>query len=156
MKKLLIGFIILILILVGAALTLKFLKIGPFEETAQEAPDPAQVAAERAEREKPTFVSMEPLVINVLDGDQVAANFQFEIKIEVQGTENASKVRKLERRLKDAFIKDLHAFVPRLLKQTNELDLVVLQQRLRLISNQIAEPGIVQDVLIQSAIDSSR
>ncbi|MEQ8804951.1 MAG: hypothetical protein RIE16_04190 [Rhodospirillales bacterium] len=56
--------------------------------------------------------------------------------------------------LKDAFFKDLHTFIPRMLKEQDQLNLAVLQQRLQLRADIVLGKSVVQSVLIQSVVDT--
>ena len=56
---------------------------------------------------------------------------------------------------KDAFLKDLHAFIPRMLSELGRIDLPTLKQRLQLVADRVAgEKGVVKGVLIQSLLDT--
>lgn len=151
MKKLLIGFVVLLCLVGGSVGAMKWLELGPFEkkggDTAAETPPPEP-------EHKAQFIEMEPLLINVFDDNQVLGNFQFEIKLEVRNQDHYDEVRRKSPLLKDAFIQDLHTFIPRLLKKKKQLDLTILQQRLKLRAGLVLGKGKVYDVLIQSVVDT--
>ena len=149
MKKIFIGFMVLICILGGAVGAMKWLELGPF----------ASAPAENAKPKRPSkgdakFVEMTPLLINVLGNDKVLGNFQFELKLEVWNSDHYAEVRKKLPILKDAFFKDLHTFIPRMLKEHDQLNLAVLQQRLQLRADIVMGKHVVQSVLIQSVVDT--
>jgi len=148
LKKLIIAVLGILLLVGGAASVLKFMKLGPFEE---------EVAAEQEEmvRDDDTlFVDMEPLVIPVFQGDKVAATVQIQVKLETIGKDNKAKLQHIMPRISDLFIRDLHTFIPRLLKQKERIDVLIVKQRLKLISDKLIGPELIQNVLVQSVIDT--
>ena len=149
MKKIFVGFIVLICILSGAVGAMKWMELGPFANPNAEKPAP-----KRPSKGDAKFVEMTPLLINVLGNDKVLGNFQFELKLEVWNSDHYGEVRKKLPILKDAFFKDLHTFIPRMLKEQDQLNLGVLQQRLQLRADLVICKGIVQSVLIQSVVDT--
>ena len=54
-------------------------------------------------------------------------------------------------RLKDAYIRDLHSFFPRLMSDQTELNIDALKQRLKEISNRVLGAGVIISVEIDSA-----
>ena len=138
MKKIFIGFIVLICILGGAVGAMKWMELGPF-------------ANPNAEVEKP---KRPPLLVNVFGNGKVLGNFQFELKLEVWNDDHFAEVRKMTPVLKDAFFKDLHTFIPRMLKEQDQLNLAILQHRLQLRADIVLGKDVVQSVLIQSVVDT--
>jgi len=59
-------------------------------------------------------------------------------------------------RLSDACLRDLYAFIPRLLRKAEHIDVFVIKARMQLVSDRVAGPGVVDGVLVQSVVDSSR
>ncbi len=152
MKKL---FIIFALVLLVAGITIAAMKwfgLGPFEK-----PEMAVNMENAKTIEAPTalFVDVEPLMVNILQAGNVATTIQLEIKMETAGNENIIKIKRMLPTYKDAFLKDLHAFVPRMLSELERIDLPTLKQRLQLVADRVAgEKGIVKGVLIQSVLDT--
>lgn len=149
MKKIFIGFIVLICILGGAVGVMKWMELGPFAN-----PHAEQQKPQRPSKGDAKFVEMTPLLINVFGNDKVLGNFQFELKLEVWNDDHYAKVRKMVPILKDAFFKDLHTFIPRMLKEHDQLNLAVLQQRLQQRADIVMGKNVVQSVLIQSVVDT--
>jgi len=149
MKKIFIGFLVLICIMGGAVGAMKWLQLGPFASADAEANKPKRPAKGEAK-----FIEISPLLINVFGNDKVLGNFQFELKLEVWTEPHYVEVRKKAPILKDAFIKDLHTFIPRMLKEYDQLNLGVLQQRLQQRSDIVLGKDVVQSVLIQSVVDT--
>ncbi len=152
MKKLIIVFVLILLIAGGTVGVMKFLGLGPFH-------DPNAVQAEQEPKEiealQALFVDMEPIMINVMQGGAVMTTIQMEIKIETSGNENIIDIKRRLPVYKDAFMQDLHSFVPRMLNEIQRLDLPTIKQRLQLIAERIAErEGMINSILIQSILDT--
>lgn len=152
MKKLIIIFV-LVLLVAGASIgVMKFMGLGPFHD-----PDAEQAEQEPKEIRAPEalFVDVEPILINVMQGGDVMTTIQMEIKIETTGNENIIDIKRRLPIYKDAFMQDLHSFVPRMLNEIQRLDLPTIKQRLQLIAERIAErEGMINSILIQSILDT--
>ena len=149
MKKIFIGFIVLICILGGAVGVMKWMELGPFAD-----PHAAEQKPKKPTKGEAKFVEMTPLLVNVFGNDKVLGNFQFELKLEVWNDADFAQVRKMTPILKDAFFKDLHTFIPRMLKEQDQLNLAILQQRLQQRADIVLGKDVVQSVLIQSVVDT--
>ena len=151
MKKLLLIFGLLVMLCGGTVSALKFLKLGPFqgEEVVEEKPE-EQVEATIL------FVDMEPLAIPVFQGNKVAATVQIEVKLVTNSKDNVERIKQIMPIITNAFVRDLHSFMPRLLKAEERIDVLIIKQRLQLISNKVAGKGLIKNVLVQSVIDQPR
>ena len=171
MKKLLILVGALFLIAGGTVSVMKWMNLGPFQEMAAQ--------QEEAPSEPTLLVDMEPLLIPIFQGDKVAATLQFQVKLETIGSENAAKIQYLMPKINDLFMRELYGFMPRLLKVIKEeqkidflgllkkeqpkeeqqkagqqFHVLVINQRLKLISDKFIEPDLVTKVLVQSVINA--
>ena len=151
MKKLLLIFGLLVMLCGATVSALKFLKLGPFqgEEVVEEKPV-EQIEATIL------FVDMEPLAIPIFQGNKVAATVQIEVKLATNGKDNVERIKKIMPVITNAFVRDLHSFMPRLLKAEERIDVLIIKQRLQLISNKVAGKGLIKNVLVQSVIDQPR
>ena len=151
MKKLLLIFGLLVMLCGGTVSALKFLKLGPFqgEEVVEEKPE-EQVEATIL------LVDMEPLAIPIFQGNKVAATVQIEVKLVTNGKDNVERIKQIMPVITNAFVRDLHSFMPRLLKAEERIDVLIIKQRLQLISNKVAGKGLIKNVLVQSVIDQPR
>ena len=151
MKKLLLIFGLLVMLCGGTVSALKFLKLGPFqgEEVVEEKPE-EQVEATIL------FVDMEPLAIPIFQGNRVAATVQIEVKLVTNGKDNVERIKKIMPVITNAFVRDLHSFMPRLLKAEERIDVLIIKQRLQLISNKVAGKELIKNVLVQSVINQPR
>jgi len=153
MKKVIL-FLLLLILVIGAAIgTLYFLKLGPFEEKAQQK-TPEQIELEKDV--KTESVAIKPFTIPMFQGERVAGSIQVQFALEVskgqEETINAKMVR-----LEDAYLRDLYVFMPRLLRNKEKLDIAALKRRLLLITRKVLgseDSQHVKDVLIQSVADN--
>ena len=140
-KIIIIFFAITILIGSGSFVVMQQLNIGPF----------AKIDTEDKIKTDPTyFVSMDPLVIPIIQGNTIAATIKLELKIEAK-LEFKNKINREITRLKDAYVRDLHSFFPRLMSDQTELDIDALKKRLKKISNRVLGAGVIISVEIDSA-----
>ncbi len=171
MKKLLILVGALFLIAGGTVSVMKWMNLGPFQEMAAQ--------QEEAPSEPTLLVDMEPLLIPIFQGDKVAATLQFQVKLETIGPENVAKIQYLMPKINDLFMRELYGFMPRLLKVIKEeqkidflgllkeeqqkegqqkegqqFHVLVINQRLKLISDKFIGPDLVTKVLVQSVINA--
>ena len=166
LKKLLILVGTLLLIAGGTVSVMKWMNLGPFQEMAAQ--------QEEAPSEPTLLVNMEPLLIPIFQGDKVAATLQFQVKLETIGLENVAKIQYLMPKITDLFMRELYGFMPRLikvLKEEQKIDflgllnreqqkegqqfhVLVINQRLKLISDKFIGPDLVTKVLVQSVINA--
>jgi len=152
MKKLFMVFALVLLVCGATIGAMKWFGLGPFEqpEMAQTEDGPREIKAPDA-----LFVDMAPVMINVMQSGAIVTTIQLEIKIETAGKENIIQIKRMLPLYRDAFVNDLHAFVPRMLSELERLDLPTLKQRMQLVADKVAgEKGIVRGVLIQSIVDT--
>jgi|TARA_B100000315_G_scaffold223256_1_gene227900 flagellar basal body-associated protein FliL len=157
MPKILVIVLAVVILLAGGAVTLlQQMELGPFEPEVKLTPEQIAAAAAEMARKKalepPRFVTLEPLLIPIFQGDIVAATIQLQIQIETRKG-NVSKINKQMPRLKDAYIRDLHAYVPRLLRKQKDLDIASLKRRLFVIGERTIGKGLIDGVLVQSAMN---
>jgi flagellar FliL protein len=148
-KKIMVVLAALFILAGGAVAALKWLGIGPFapkETAAKEAPKKPEVQT--------IFIDMDPIMVPLLQGNGVAATIQIQIKLETEGQENAIFLKRRMPKISDAFVRDLHAFMPRLLKDKERIDVLILKQRLQVIGDRLFGKGYIKDVLVQSVIDT--
>ena len=150
MKKIVIA-VAVVLMLAGATISvLKFLGIGPFgdDEVVE------IVATGTTPGEAPNFVTMDVLVIPIFQGDKVAATVQIQLKLEAASVENQIEIARLLPRLNDAFLSDLYGFIPRHLRKEEGLDVALIKDRLQLVSDKVAGPGVIKSVLVQALLEN--
>jgi len=148
MKKLMVSIAALLILLGGAVSVLKFLKMGPFQDE-----DVVEVV-EKEPEVKSIFIDMEPILIPVFQGNQVAAKIQIQIKLETKDKEKAIRIQRIMPKIANVFITDLHAFMPRLIKMQERVDVIILKERLKVIAERNLEKGLIDDILVQSVLDT--
>jgi hypothetical protein len=97
---------------------------------------------------------MDVLVIPVIQGERVAATVQIQLKLETDTVDNASEIARLLPRLSDAFLRDLYGFIPRHLRKEEHLDVVLIKDRLQLVGDKVAGPGVIKNVLVQAVLEN--
>ncbi len=139
-----------ILMLAGAAIgVLAWLGIGPFGDG-----DAVDVeATETTPGEPLRFVTMDALVIPIFQGEKVAATVQIRLKLEAANQENESEIARLMPRLNDAFLRDLYGFIPRHLRKEERVDLALIKDRLQMVGDKVAGPGVIKSVLVQAVLE---
>ena len=142
-KLLIIILAIIVLSLAGGVAFLQRMEIGPF---ANDKPLTPQQKLEKLRR----YISMEPISISIFRGGAVATTIELKVQLETKaGREKI--INKQLPRLKDAFIRDLHSYFPRLLSKKKELDIVDLTRRMFLIGERTLGKGVIDDLSILSA-----
>ncbi len=150
MKKFLVVFATLLMISGSLTSSLKFMELGPFasKEVVQEVID------EDEDIKKSIFIDMEPILIPIFKDNAPAALIQIQIKLETKSTDKAIRIQRMMPRTSDTYVQDLHGFMPRLLKDRERIDVFILKQRLKLISDRKFGKGLIEDVLVQSVVDT--
>jgi flagellar FliL protein len=158
MKLAIIG-LVAVLVLGGAAAGAYFYlgkpaeaSAGPVDEAAKAAHDAKaeKAAAEGEEAAKEQFVSLDVLILPVIDESGVTQTITMVISLEVPDEATAEEVKRLSPRLKDAFIQDMYGTLSR--KNAMEkgvLQVGVIKERLNRISEKVLGPEKVNDVLLQ-------
>ena len=152
MKKLILLFLMLLLLIGGTAGALMLLELGPFE------PKKGEVKKVILKQKKDTtiFIDMDPLAIPIFQGNKVAATIQILVKLETNSEDNAEIIKNRMPVITDAFVRDLHSFMPRLLKAKERVDVLIIKQRLKMVADKVAGKGLIQNVLVQSILNQSR
>jgi hypothetical protein len=151
MQKLVIAVVLITIISGGAIAALKVLEIGPFAAPkVTDASNPTEVVRD----EPPKYIKMEPIFIPVIAQNKVAVTFRIEIQLETYGRDNQQMLLHLKTKLNDIFIRDLHAFIPRLFREKKELDVTIIKKRMELIASRSTSPGVITGVLVQSVTNN--
>ena len=154
MKKLVLIFSLLVMLSGATVGLLKWLELGPFQRFGEAA---LQKEITRDEDSDTTiFIDMDPLGIPIFQGNKVVATIQIQVKLEINGEKNAERIKHIMPVIIDAFVRDLHGFMPRLLKAKERIDVLIVKQRLQYIGDKVAGRGLIRNVLVQSVIDQPR
>ena len=146
MKKMM-GIVAAILILAGGAVAaMKWLAIGPFEVVES-------IEEEKEPKAEPVLIDMDPLILQLILEDQIAGTIQIQIKLKTAGQENVIFLKRRLPKVSDAFLQDLHSFVPRLLEKKDRLDTIILRDRLKVIGERLLGKGYIDEVQVQSVTE---
>ncbi|MBI3113522.1 MAG: hypothetical protein HYZ04_03295 [Rhodospirillales bacterium] len=148
MKKIVMIFAVLVMLGGGTASILKWLQLGPFQELQKEEKQPKAQKIEEI-----ITIDMDPLITTIFQENRVAALVQIELKLETQGDKRAERIKYLLPVINDAFLKDMHSFMPRLLKAEERVDAEIIRQRLQLIGDKVAGKGLIRNVVIGDIVE---
>ncbi len=136
----------------GTGGALKILELGPFQPKEGE----VKKVIQKKEVDTTVFIDMDPLAIPIFRGNKVAATIQILVKLETNSEDNAEIIKNRMPVITDAFVRDLHSFMPRLLKAKERVDVLIIKQRLKMVADKVAGKGLIQNVLVQSILDQPR
>ncbi len=153
MKKLILLFLMLLMLIGGTAGALVLLELGPFKLKKGEV---SKKIFKKQEKDTTIFIDMDPLAIPIFQGNKVAATIQILVKLETNSEDNAEIIKDRMPVITDAFVRDLHSFMPRLLKAKERVDVLIIKQRLKMVADKVAGKGLIQNVLVQSILDQPR
>ena len=138
----------------GTVGVMKWMQFGLFAPPpAEEGEEPA--APKRKAGYVPRFVDAEPLNITIIQGNRARTVLQISVKLEVESESDSALVRRQMVRFTDAALRDLHDFIPRLLREVDRIEIGLLKERLQLIADKTYGKGMVKQILIQSVHDTS-
>lgn len=96
------------------------------------------------------FVSLDPLILPIIDKNGISQTLSIVVSIEVTRTSHADRVRTLKPRLQDAFIQEMYGVLNRhAAYKGGLLQVQMLKERLGKISRRVLGDDIVSDVLLQ-------
>ena len=146
MKKLILIFSLLVMLSGAAIGLLKWLELGPFQPFGEAAIQKKVIRYD--DSGAAIFIDMEPLGIPIFQGNKVVATIQIQVKLETNGEKNAERIKHIMPVITDAFVRDLHSFMPRLLKAEERVDVLIVKQRLQYIGDKVAGRGLIRNVLV--------
>ena len=88
----------------------------------------------------------------VTDDTGLRIGSEVKVKIEPEGQGNAVFLTRQMPKISDAFVRDLYAFIPRMLKTKKRIDVLILKQRLQVVGERLMGKGLIKDILVQSEI----
>ena len=143
MSKLIIFIFTGVIVLVGGSvLLMQQMEIGFFASEEVKKNKPKEPEVHR-------IVTMEPLLIPILEENKVTLNLQLELQIKTPEKKEPYLQRKLPV-LKDAYIRDLFSFIPRQLRKNKKLDLNTLNRRLKVVGQRTIGKGVINSVEVKS------
>ena len=143
---------------------LKYFEIGPFSK-------PEDLTNTKQINLKSIFFKVKPVIISVIDSNEIAAQVRIDIKLEAKVSEEGElykgslrerqekkeemqthRIEKIMPRIENVFISDLHAFVPRFFIKYDKIDDLVLGKRLLKIADKRLEKGLIHGVSATSKV----
>ncbi|EKV31589.1 hypothetical protein C882_3962 [Caenispirillum salinarum AK4] len=102
---------------------------------------------------RPEFVEIEPFILPViLEGEGLRRSIYFNFRLKVRkGT--AEDVRPHTVRIQDAMVRYLHEWIPRWLRDHDEIDLIVMKEKLRIVTGRVVGEGVVEEVMLRAVFD---
>jgi hypothetical protein len=109
-----------------------------------------KMQAERAKAAAaPLYVSMDPLVVPVIENNVVTHHLTISISLEVAGQAASEKLREGMPRIVDAFNSELYGLLAIRFVREGGLELPLVKKRLLVAGERELGPGVVTDVLIR-------
>ncbi len=99
----------------------------------------------------PVYVEMDPLTAPFIRDGKFAQYVVLVVNLEVANEKNAEIVQNEMPRLRDAFVRELHALAAMRPADQRLINVARVKARLLAGANRVAGPGVIRDVLIQLA-----
>lgn len=100
----------------------------------------------------PIFVDLPPFVVPVVRDREVQKNFTITLRLDVEPGQEETVNRYLSK-LQAAYLQMLYVVVPEQIHARVTLDVRALKQRLQGITDRVAGPGAVREVMVISVFD---
>ncbi|WP_119165502.1 flagellar basal body-associated FliL family protein [Algihabitans albus] len=107
-------------------------------------------AEKAAIKPAPLYVSLDKLLVPVIENNRVTHHLTLAISVEVAGPEADAKLREAMPRVIDAFNTELYGLMSLEFVRQGGAELPLVKQRLLLVSERELGPGVITDVLIRS------
>jgi hypothetical protein len=146
----------IVLLVGGAIAVMQQMEMGPFSsgETKTDEEKKMENLAQKKEIVL-KVVNMKPLSIPVIQNNKVKLNLQLEIELKTTEELEPKLVQNLPI-LKDAYLRDLFAFIPRQLRKSKKLDKETLERRLRVVGQRIIGKGAINAVILKSYSEATK
>ncbi|MCK5295515.1 MAG: hypothetical protein KAJ75_01370 [Alphaproteobacteria bacterium] len=150
MKRLFI-IVIIIAVILGVAITgakitgLDKTIVCLFSEEKEEEPQ-----KKKEEPEKATLINIKTITTTMFLDDNKLSNFVITLRLDVPH-DKEKEVKKNLPRIQDAFVKELHIYLPKMLKYKKKIDLKTVKQILLRASHRTLCRNNINDVLIRAA-----
>jgi flagellar basal body-associated protein FliL len=140
--------IIVIVVMVIAGVTfgvMKSMELGPFAVETMEG------AINEDTQTPATYISLDPLTVNVISGNKIITTLRISIQLDVRGDDKAEFVHANLPKVASFLLQDMHAFLPRVISSKDKsLDVFLLKKRLKLAMDKLFPNNMIHNVLIQS------
>jgi hypothetical protein len=107
----------------------------------------------KEERQKaaaaPLYVTLEPLVVPVIENGTVTRHLQIALSVEVAGLSGDARLRNALPRVVDAFTTELYGLMALRFVREGGVDMPLVKQRLLLAASRELGDGVMTDILIR-------
>ncbi len=121
---------------------------------------PAAAAEHQAHPEAapgtPVFVSLQPIVLPVIEGNTVTRQVGVVLTLELFEGQTALAIEERRRQLTDAFITELHRIYAWRSSADHVVNEVQIKERLLRVANGVMGAGVVRAVLIRQLLEQER
>ncbi|MBW7849183.1 MAG: hypothetical protein H3C38_01650 [Rhodospirillales bacterium] len=100
----------------------------------------------------PAFVEVGLVGVPIIEDKRVVKSLVLQVKLDVDPKEKL-RVEESLPRLQNNFLSDLLEFIPRHLRDRDNVDLTVVKLRLTMVCDRLLGKGVVNDVLVMSFME---
>jgi len=113
-------------------------------------PEHAKKGHGEGESEKSEYVTLDPLILPIIDKDGISQTVSIVISVEVSDKDKAEAVTDMVPRLKDAYIQEMYGVLNKQAAlQGGVVQVGMIKERLNQITQRVMGEGVVNDVLLQ-------
>lgn len=114
-------------------------------------------AAEEAEpAEPPRYVDLDPILVPLLQGERMVAAVKVEVKFQAADENAEATLKRILPKISDVYLRDLYGYLPRILREREEIDEALLKDRLMLLAARTSgDPDLVEDLTVKTTLDES-
>lgn len=150
MKKIILPLLALIMLLSGGAGAYFYFNGAASEASTGDAPAHAAKKADGDTAPKTAYISMEPIILPIIDRDGISQTISMVISLEVSDEGKLAEIQDKLPKLADAYLSDMYGTLSK--KASMEHGVIKVSQlkaRLMVITNRIMGPDAVNSVLLQ-------
>lgn len=101
---------------------------------------------------EPVFYSMDPLLVPVIRDGELRRNIYIAFRLQVSSGQEEKAEFHLPQ-LRDVYLRALYDIIPKQLETRTTLDLRKVKNRLKVITERVVGPGVVEDVIVVSVFE---
>ena len=102
------------------------------------------------------IVPMDVMMIPVIGESGVVTIIQIQLELQSMTPEGEGRLRTFLPRLNDAFVSDMHAFLPRLATTKTRPAPAIIGQRLKIIADRAIGAGALTGIEVKAVVDATR
>lgn len=101
---------------------------------------------------EPVFYSLDPLLVPVIRDGELRRNIYIAFRLQVTSGQEEKAEFHLSQ-LRDVYLRALYDIIPKQLETRTTLDLRKVKSRLKVITDRVVGPGVVEDVIVVSVFE---